>query len=334
MGVYHTLLYHPLRQRSMKFTVALAGEEAAGVQALRLLAHRGHNVVAVFTELGEGGSSASVASTAESLGVPVRAASEVRQPALAGWLGEQQVELLLSVHSRHMIHADVLAVPTLGAYNLHPGLLPERAGMNVPSWALYEGADRHGVTLHHMTPVFDAGPIVFADAFDLQGSDTGLSVLIQCVRRGLRLVEQLLELLERGEPVPAHPQDLAQRRWFGVGPPEDGRLDWCRPARCAVDFVRACDYTPFPSPWGFPRCTAHGLNVAILGASIDRGRAQADPGTVAHTGSDAVLIAAADGWVRVEQVEVEGRQLPAVDVFRDGERLALLDGDLRVNVAS
>ena len=319
----------------MKLTVALAGEEAAGVQALRLLVHRGHSIAAVFTEAGGDGSSASVASTAESLGVPIRAASEVRQSDLAGWLADQQVELLLSVHSRHLIHAEVLAEPRLGAYNLHPAPLPERAGMNVPSWALYEGADRHGVTLHHMSPRYDAGPIVFADTFDLRESDTGLSVLMQCVRRGLRLVEQLLELLERGEPVPAHPQDLSRRRWFDAGPPEDGRLDWRRSARCVVDFVRACDYTPFPSPWGFPRCSAHGLDVAILQASIEKGRIPAAPGTVAHTDDgDAVLIAAADEWVRVEQVEVDGRPLRAVGVLQDGERLALPEGDLHLNVAS
>ncbi len=310
----------------MQLTIALAGEEAAGVQALRLLAHRGHRVVAVFTGGGEGGSSASPASTAESLGVPVRPPPRCASPRWRTWLEEQRVELLLSVHSRHLIHADVLAAPTLGAYNLHPGPLPERAGLNPQSWALYEGASRHGVTLHHMTPVFDAGPIVFTDAFDLQASDTGLSVLIQCVRRGLRLLEQLLELLERGEPVPAHPQDPARRRWFGAGPPDDGRLDWRRPARCAVDFVRACDYGPFRSPWGSPRCTAHGLDVAVLGASVDLGPAPAAPGTVAHAEGGAVLVAAADAWVRVEQVEVEGRELPAADVFRDGERLALLDG--------
>ncbi len=315
----------------MQLTIALAAEDAAGVQALRLLARREHRVVAVFTDsVGGGGSSASVASTAESLGVPVRAAAEVRSPVLASWLRDQQVELLLSVHCLHKIHADVLAVPALGAYNLHPGPLPERAGLNSPSWALYEGAARHGVTLHQMTPVFDAGSIVFADAFDLQTSDTGLSVLMQCVRRGLSLVEQLLDLLEREGPVPLHPQDLARRRWFGLGPPDDGYLDWRRPARCAVDFVRACDYTPFPSPWGFPRCTAHGLDVTVLGASVDRGRALAAPGTVAHAEGGAALIAAADAWVRVERVEVGGRQLSAVEVLHDGELLALPDGDLHL----
>jgi UDP-4-amino-4-deoxy-L-arabinose formyltransferase/UDP-glucuronic acid dehydrogenase (UDP-4-keto-hexauronic acid decarboxylating) len=318
----------------MRLKIALAGEEAAGVQALRLLANRGHEIVAVLTDSVELGSSASVASTAASLDVQVRAASEVRQPTLADWLREQRVDLLLSVHSRHMVHADVLAAPALGAYNVHPGPLPELAGLNAPSWALYEGAGRHGVTLHHMSPVIDAGPIVFSDRFDLQSSDTGLSVLMQCVRRGLGLVERLLELVERGEPVPAHPQDPARRRWFGAGPPDDGLLDWRRPARCAVDFVRACDYTPFRSPWGYPRCSADGLDVAIPAATVDREQEHAVPGTIAHMEGGAVLIAAADAWVRVEQVEVEGRRSPAAEVFRDGARLALLDGEPRLPVAS
>jgi methionyl-tRNA formyltransferase len=318
----------------MQLKIALAGEEAAGVQALRLLKRRGHEVVTVFTDSRGAGSSASVASTAESLGVPVRAASEVRGPAPADWLREQQVELLLSVHARHLIHADLLAAPALGAFNMHPGPLPECAGLDVQSWALYEGADRHGVTLHHMTPEFDAGPIVFADAFDLRADDTGLSVLIQCVRRGLKLVERLLELLERGEPVPANSQDLERRQWFGGGPPNGGMLDWSRSARRAVDFVRACDYTPFPSPWGLPRCLADGLEVAVTGASVSGKHGGTAPGTVAHERDGAVLIAAADAWVRVEQVEVGGRRRPAADVLRDGARLALLDGEPRLPVVS
>lgn len=304
-----------------QLTVALAGEEGAGVQALRLLSARGYRIAAVFTGSGTRGPVASVASLAESLGVSVRGAADVRMPALAAWLRSQEVELLLSVHCRYKIHARVLEAPTLGAYNLHPGPLPERAGLHPTSWALYEGAEHHGVSLHLMTPVLDAGPIAFADAFDLHDSDTGLSVLMQCVRRGLPLVEQLLDLAERREPIPAHPQDLAQRRWFGAGPPDDGRVDWRRPARDVVNFVRACDYRPFQSPWGFPRCVAHGLDVAILRARITPERARAAPGTVMHADGGAVLVAAADTWVRVQDVEVEGKQLAALDVFRKGEQL-------------
>ena len=318
----------------MQLKIALAGEEAAGVQALRLLAGRGHEVRAVFTGARADGSTASVRGTAESLGVAVREASEVRSPAAGDFLREQQVELLLSVHARHLICAEMLAAPTLGAFNVHPGPLPECAGLDVQSWALYEGAERHGVTLHHMTPVFDAGPIAFTDAFDLQASDTGLSVLTQCVRRGLPLLEQLLELLERGEPVPAHPQDLARRRWFGNGPPNEGFFDWRLPARRALDFARACDYAPFPSPWGSPRVLAEGREIAIPRRAVDRDCAGTAPGTVAHAGEGAVLIATADAWVRVEEVQVAGRRAVAAEVLGDGVELQLLGGETRLRVAS
>jgi len=228
---------------------------------------------------------------------------------------------LLNIHSLHIVDAEVLAAPRLGAYNLHPGPLPERAGMNAPSWALYEGDKLHGVTLHRMTPGVDEGAVAFADRFEVGPRDTALKVTMQCVRRGLRLVERLLNQAERGEPIPVHPQNLAHRRWFGAGPPEGGRLDWQRPARHVADFVRACDYGPFPSPWGFPRCEVGGLEVAVAAAEALSKQTDALPGTVAAGEGGDRLVAAADTWVRVDRIEVAGRQIAAAEGLRPGERL-------------
>jgi methionyl-tRNA formyltransferase len=311
-----------IRLAAVQLGVALVGEGAAGVQALQLLVQRDHRVVAVFTDSGAGESMASVASLAASLGLPRREASEVREPHLATWLRDQQIDLLLNVHSLHIVDDAVLEAPALGAFNLHPGPLPGCAGLNVPSWALYEGAQHHGVTLHRMTPDVDAGDIAFVDTFELRPSDTGLSVFTQCVRRGARLVEQLVDLAEREEPIPARPQDLSERRWFSAGPPDDGDIDWDRPSQRVVDFVRACDYRPFPSPWGSPHCIAHGVDVAILSAKTVDGSADAPPGTVAHRADGgAALVAAADGWVQVDEIEVNGQPAAAADRLRDGERL-------------
>ena len=305
----------------MQLTVALAAEEAAGGQALRLLAERGHTVAAVFSDSRGRNRGATVISVADNLGIPVRPAVEVGDPALAGELRAASVELLLNIHSLHIVDADVLAAPTLGAYNLHPGPLPERAGLNVPSWALYEGDDLHGVTLHRMTPGVDEGAIAFANRFEVGPRDTALDVTMQCVRRGLPLVERLLNLAEGGEPIPVHPQDLARRRWFGVGPPEGGRLDWDRPARQVADFVRACDYGPFPSPWGFPRCEAGGQEVAIAAAEALSEQTDAQPGTVGAGDGGGRLVAASDAWVRVDRIEVGGRRIAAAEVLRPGEQL-------------
>jgi methionyl-tRNA formyltransferase len=313
--------------RDLTLTVALAAEEAAGGQALRLVAGRGHRVAAVFSD-SEGGAGATVANVASSLGIGVRPAGEVRDPAVAEELRASGVQLLLNIHSLYVVDAEVLDAPQLGAYNLHPGPLPERAGLNAPSWALYEGDEVHGVTLHRMTPGVDEGAIAFEERFPVGPGDTALKLITECVRRGLPLVESLLDLAERGEPIPAHPQDLARRRWFSAGPPENGRLTWDRSARQVADFVRACDYGPFPSPWGFPRCEAGGREVAIVVAQALPEEADAEAGTVAAGDEGAVLVAAADAWVRVDRLEIAARRIAAAEVLRPGDRLDPI-GDAR-----
>jgi methionyl-tRNA formyltransferase len=263
-----------------------------------------------------------VANRATSLQVPVRSADELRHPAAADWLQAYRVDLLLNVHSLHIIRSSALCAPRLGAYNLHPGPLPERAGLHVPSWAVYEGAACHGVTLHRMTEEVDAGPIAFADQFEVGERDTGLTVMMQCVGRGLNLIERLLAVAESGRSIPQHPQDPARRRWYGPGPPSDGRLDWHDPGRRIVDFVRACDYRPFRSPWGFPRCSAGDLDLAIVAATVAAGNSRAPAGTVVDADDGAVLVAAGDGvCVRVEKIEIDGQVMSPGGTLRHGTQL-------------
>ena len=303
----------------MALKVALAAEEAAGIKALRLVAERGHDVAAVFTSSGAEEGRTSVAAVAESLGAAVRDASEVKDAALAGWLEEQGVDLLLNVHSLHIAADDVVRAPRLGAYNLHPGPLPERAGLNSPSWALYEGAEEHGVTLHRMVAGVDEGAIAFEERFPLEAGDTGLSVLMRCVSCGMPLIERLLDAAE-SDSIPAHEQDLSRRRWYDAGPPDEGRLDWDRPAQRVADFLRACDYRPYPSPWGFPVTFLGDKALAVRGGEVDRERGSLPPGTVVETVSG-TFVAAADACVRLDEVELDGRVLPAANVLRDGQQL-------------
>ena len=305
----------------MPLTVALVAQEGAGVHALRILADRGHRLAAVYSDESEATIGATVADAAGELGVSLRPAAEVRDPNVAEELSAAGVELVLNVHSLYVINPMLLAVPALGAFNLHPGPLPERAGLNAPSWALYEGAERHGVTLHRITARVDEGPVAFIERFELGSGDTALKVMTQCVRRGLALLERLLDLAEAGEPIPAHPQDLAGRRWFGSGPPEGGSLDWNRPARQVANFVRACDYRPFAGPWEFPRCVADGRKVAIASAEVLAEPASVQPGTVAAATGGSVLVAAADTWVRVDRVEVNGQGVSAAEVLRANDHL-------------
>jgi UDP-4-amino-4-deoxy-L-arabinose formyltransferase/UDP-glucuronic acid dehydrogenase (UDP-4-keto-hexauronic acid decarboxylating) len=306
--------------------VLLVAEESAGIQTLRMLARTEHRIAGVLTAPPTRGGGATVASVAETLGVPVLESKRVKDPALADWMREREIDLLLNVHSLYLIHGDVVAAPRIGAFNLHPGPLPRMAGLNCPSWAIYEGEPRHAVTLHWMEAGIDTGDIAYEAAFDLSEKDTGLSVSVRCVKEGLPLVARLLEAAARGrDTIPRIRQDVSERRYYGREAPEGGRIVWSRPARELVGLVRASDYSPFPSPWGQPRASLEARPVAVTRA-VRTGEPAGDaPGAVAAAPDGAVRVAAGDEWVLVERVQLNGKPVAAAEVLQPGMRLG--DGE-------
>jgi len=303
--------------------VLLVGEESAGIQVLRALAASDHELVAVLTTEPTRGGGSTVSAVAESLGVARLPSEAVRDAELAGFVAEQRIDLLLNVHSLFLVHPDVVRAARIGSFNLHPGPLPEYAGLNAPSWAIYNGERRHAVTRHWMDPGIDSGSIAYAASFELTERDTGLSVSARCVREGVRLVERLLEdAAAHPEAIPRTEQDLSRRRYYRRAEiPDEGRIVWTRPARRIVDLVRASDYLPFPSPWGIPSTRLGELEFGIVKASRTGASADAPPGTVGD-GEDAdLLVAAADEWVRVQRVVANGKVCPAGDVLAPGARL-------------
>jgi methionyl-tRNA formyltransferase len=300
--------------------VLLVAEEAAGIQVLRQVAGSGHRLVAVMTAPQTRGGGATVAGVADGLGLEVRPSELVRDPELADWIRSEGVDLLLNVHSLFVAHGDVVGAPAIGSFNLHPGPLPAYAGLNAPSWAIYHREPRHAVTVHWMEPGIDTGAIAYERAFDVEAEETGLSLSLKCVREGLPLLEQLLEDAESGG-IPKHAQDLSRRRYFGRDVPQEGKVEWRRSAEEVVAFVRACDFFPFPSPWGHPSARLDGTELSILKAGRTGEHADAEPGTVGAAADGSASVAAADEWVAVQRVRVNEEIEDAATVLQPGARL-------------
>lgn len=71
---------------------------------------------------------------------------------------------LISFCSSIVVPAETLNALPGPSYNFHPGP-PERPGRYPSVFALYEGADRFGVTVHEMNATVDSGAIVAAEWF-------------------------------------------------------------------------------------------------------------------------------------------------------------------------
>lgn len=303
--------------------VLLVGEESAGIQVLKAVAQSGHRIVAVLASPAKktiGGMT--LWNVAKKLGYSTWPANLVKDPNFANKVCSERIDILLNVHSLFIINPAVLNAPRFGSFNLHPGPLPRYAGLNAVSWALYRGERTHGVTLHQMAPEIDAGPIVYQSCFNIEEGDTALSLTAKCVKMGVALVLQLLETASINPgAIPLLSQDLTKREYFGTEVPEDGLLRWSRPARDIVNFVRACDFFPFPSPWGCPRARMGVQEVALVKASLTGQQCDALPGTVGQVVGSGIQVACADEWILTHNLMVKERCINATDILKPGDRL-------------
>src|SRR5262249_7959633 len=121
--------------------------------------------------------------------------------------------------------------------------------------------------------------------------------------------------------IPMLQQDLTQRRYFGKEVPENGCVNWSRPAREVVSLARACDYYPFPSPWGSPRARLGDTEIGVIKARLTGELCDAGAGRVRGRAGPGVQVGGADEWVGGENTLIEGKYLPAADSLQSGARL-------------
>ncbi len=302
--------------------ILLAIEEAAGIQTLKAVDQSNHEVVAVLTASSSDADAkrgATVAAVAKNLGYEVWPAKRVKDPALAELMRQKEVDVLLNVHSLYIINAAVVAAPKIGAFNLHPGPLPYYAGMNAPSWAIYNGEKQHGVTLHWMEAGIDTGHIAYQAVFDLKDSDTGLSVSTQCVRQGLDLIKQFLST--SAEDIPRVEQDFSKRHYYGFEVPFEGKVDWSKDALSLERFVRASDFYPLPSPWGTPKTNLGAKEIGILKVALTHIKADSPVGTVKKEGEQ-VWVATATDWLELTKLMLDGKAVNPAELLKGGETLS------------
>ena len=304
--------------------ILLAAEEAAGVQTLKAIQKSGHEIVAVLTtasEQAEAMRGATVATVAQTLGYRVLPAKSVRDPLFSQDVKNMATDVLLNVHSLYIIKAPILEAVKVGAFNLHPGPLPDYAGMNAPSWAILNGEKQHGATLHWMTAGIDEGKIAYQETFDLTEKDTGLSVSTRCVRLGLQMIETLLSTLHQDpNRIPKLNQDFSKRRYFGFHAPFEGKVQWDMSADELERFVRASDYHPLPSPWGYPKANLGEQEIGLMKISKTGIFANQEAGSIKEQ-DGAMWLAAKDEWLAVQKVQIDGKAVEARSVLQDGEKL-------------
>lgn len=186
----------------------------------------------------------SVASVAAEHGIPVVTPADPADPALRRAIADARPEFIFSFYYRHMLPVDLLALAPRGAYNMHGSLLPKYRGRVPTNWAVLNGETETGATLHEMAAKPDAGAIVGQTAVPILPDDTAAQVFDKVTVAAEQTLWRVLPALLAGE-APHLPNDLAAGSYYGGRKPEDGRIDWSKPAAQVYNLIRAVA-PPYP----------------------------------------------------------------------------------------
>ncbi|UFS68567.1 formyltransferase [Geomonas sp. RF6] len=237
---------------------------------------------------------ASVRELAEEHGIPVLT-SDINLRENVELLREISPDFLFSFYYRNMIRPEVLEIPARGALNLHGSYLPKYRGRVPVNWAIINGEEETGATLHYMTEKPDAGDIVDQEKVPIAFTDTAFDVFNKVTDAAVAVLSRAYPLLVQGT-ASRTPMDLSQGSYFGGRRPADGRIDWSRSAREIYNLIRGVTH---PYPGAFTHLD--GKKIIIWSATPVEG--SAEPGKIVS--ASPFLVGTGDGLLQIGVLQEE-----------------------------
>ena len=293
----------PGRKQSSR--VVVFGYHDIGVTCLKELLRQGANVVAVVTHKDDPGETiwfGSMATVAAEHKISVHTPEDPNVPSFVEEVRHMRPGLIFSFYYRHLLSPDILAIPSIGAINLHGSLLPKYRGRAPLNWVLVNGEATTGVTLHHMDARADHGDIISQRAVPIAVEDTALTLSQKLTAAARTLLAETYPLIVMGR-APRTPQDDSAATKFGRRRPADGLIDWSRSSWQVYNLIRAVT-RPFPG--AFTYLNRKRIFVWAAGPPAER-VAGAPPGSVLGVGDGGTMeVATGNGVLEVLRIQPEG----------------------------
>ncbi len=259
---------------------------------------------------------------AEGHGLNVLDPPSINDPAAIEQLQLLQADLFVVCDYGQILKSETLAASRLGGINLHGSLLPAYRGAAPVQRALLSGDRETGVSVIHMTPRLDGGPILATRRTEILETETAGELEQRLSRLGVQPVLDAIEQLQAwdGSTVLGDRQDSAAATKAARLNKREAEIDWSRSNRAVDCHVRGMQ--PWPVAFGqLPiKPNKPPLRLAILQvtpAAEDAG--DLVPGQI--TGGTQLVVVTGEGSLRVERLRPAGKREMTGEEFMRGHQL-------------
>ena len=255
-----------------------------------------------------------VAGAAAGLGLTVIKTAGARDDTLRERLAGLRPDLFAVVAFGAILTPALLAVPRLGAINLHGSLLPDYRGASPVQRALWDGLAGTGVTTLWMDEGIDTGDLILQRWVAIEPADDAGSLAARLAATGAPLLAESLRLAAEGQ-APRRPQDRAAGSYARKLAKADGMIDW------GLDAVAVWNRQRAVTPWPGAATVWRERPLQVLRARPEHRLAVAPPGTVVAVDGEGIVVACRPGALRLLEVKPEGRDSMSAADWARGARL-------------
>jgi methionyl-tRNA formyltransferase len=280
--------------------------------SLRRLVEDGHEVCGVFTQPDKPRNRNKVTFSpvkeyALSQGIPVYQPLKLRDGTALSDVRALAPELIVVVAYGRILPDDILAVPPLGAINVHASLLPKYRGAAPINWAILNGETETGVSIMYLARELDAGDVICTASTPIGPEEDAPSLWARLAELGAQTLARTLPALAAGT-APRTPQDSSASTYAPMLSRELSAIDWSRDAAAITNQVRGL------IPWPCASAVLDGRTLKIFRTRAGRST-HASPGTVLSAGRRGIEVACGDAQsLFLTELQAEGgRRMAASD---------------------
>jgi len=276
--------------RTDKHTCILIGMDTLLLECAQRLLDHDFQIVAILSDAPR------VKEWADRMEISILPAEAIEEAMLT----ELPCSYLFSITWNRPLPGFLLHHPGIAAINIQDSPLPQYSGPNGPAWALIADERHYGICWHLAEETLGMGDLLQEVPVAIEIGDTSLSLNMKCFEAALSGFDVLLEELPAGRLTRVKPDESTRRPLdTDLRPEQWGCLDWNRPAKELEALVRALDFGNYRNTFCMAKLLHQDGAIGVTEAMVDGLDAPASPGTVLEIDEDGVLLATAEGGLRM-----------------------------------
>jgi methionyl-tRNA formyltransferase len=308
--------------------IVFMGTPEFAVTSLDALVQAGFNIVGVITApdkpAGRGMQlqQSAVKKYAVEKGLHVLQPEKLKNPEFLEALKALQADLQVVVAFR-MLPEVVWNMPPMGTINVHGSLLPQYRGAAPINWAIINGEKATGVTTFKLQHEIDTGNILLQERIPIGENETAGELHDKMKEVGAQLLVKTVQGLMAGslketpqsEINPSVSSGQAKSEIIRHAPKiftDTCRIDWNKTVNEVHNLIRGLS----PYPGAFTQL--QGKMLKIYRSEKTEAHSSAAQGSFETDGKSYLQFACTDGYIRVKELQLEGKKRMQVEDFLRG----------------